>query len=72
MAIVNRLEAKGYLVRKKSRSDGRKQALNLTDAGRRTLATAKRAIHQHEQWLKSRFSEREVAQLIELLGRIHE
>src|SRR5690349_8243368 len=27
MAIVNRLEAKGYLVRRKSRSDGRKQAL---------------------------------------------
>ncbi|TLY76513.1 MAG: MarR family transcriptional regulator [Gammaproteobacteria bacterium] len=72
MAIVNRLEAKGYLVRKKSRSDGRKQALNLTAAGRRALSTAKRAIQQHEQWLKSRFSEREVAQLIELLTRIHE
>jgi len=51
MAIVNRLEAKGYLVRRKSRSDGRKQALNLTDPGRRALATAKRAIQQHEQWL---------------------
>src|SRR5205807_9726652 len=72
MAIVNRLEAKGYLVRRKSRSDRRKQALNLTDAGRRALSTAKRAIQQHEQWLKSRFSEKEVAQLIELLTRIHE
>jgi DNA-binding MarR family transcriptional regulator len=72
MAIVNRLEAKGYLVRKKSRSDRRKQALSLTEAGRRALATAKRAIQQHEQWLKSRFSEREVSQLIELLSRIHE
>jgi len=59
-------------VRRKSRSDGRKQALNLTDAGRRALSTAKRAVQQHEQWLKSRFSEREVAQLIELLTRIHE
>ena len=37
MAIVNRLESKGYLVRRPSRSDGRKQALNLTEAGRRTL-----------------------------------
>ncbi len=37
MAIVNRLEAKGYLVRRKSRSDRRKQALNLTDAGRRAI-----------------------------------
>lgn len=72
MAIVNRLETKGYLVRKKSRSDGRKQALNLTSGGRKTLATAKHAIDQHEQWLKSRFTETEVATLIKLLTRIHE
>ena len=72
MAIVNRLEAKGYLVRRQSRSDGRKQALNLTEVGRKALGAAKRAIHQHEQWLKSRFSEKEVTKLIELLTRIHE
>ncbi len=72
MAIVNRLEAKGYLVRRKSRSDARKQALNLTGPGRRMLAAAKRAIHQHEQWLRSRFSGKEVAKLIELLTRIHQ
>ena len=72
MAIVNRLEAKGYLVRRKSSSDGRKQALNLTVPGRRALSTAKRAIQQHERWLKSRFSEKEVLKLIELLTRIHE
>jgi len=72
MAIVNRLEAKGYLARSKSHIDGRKQELTLTRAGRGTLATAKRAIRQHEQWLKSRFTEREVAKLIELLTRIHQ
>jgi DNA-binding MarR family transcriptional regulator len=72
MAIVNRLEAKGYMTRRKSRSDARKQALNLTEAGRRALATAKRAIQQHEHWLKSRFTDKEVAKLIELLTRIHE
>jgi DNA-binding MarR family transcriptional regulator len=72
MAIVNRLEGKGYLVRAKSSSDARKQALNLTAAGRRALTAAKRAIQQHERWLKSRFSEKDVAKLIELLTRIHE
>jgi len=72
MAFVNRLEAKGYLVRRKSRTDGRKQPLHLTRPGRRTLAMAKRAISQHEQWLKSRFTDKEVAKLIELLTRIHE
>jgi DNA-binding MarR family transcriptional regulator len=72
MAIVNRLESRGYLVRGKSDSDGRKQTLNLTSPGRKALVTAKAAIQQHERWLKSRFSEREVAKLIELLTRIHE
>jgi DNA-binding MarR family transcriptional regulator len=72
MAIINRLQSRGYLVRGKCRSDGRKQSLNLTDAGRKTLKIAKSAIRQHEHWLKSRFTQREVAKLIELLTRIHE
>ena len=72
MAIVNRLQARGYVVRGKSVSDGRKQTLNLTTSGRAALKTAKAAIRQHEQWLKSRFTNREVATLIELLTRIHE
>jgi DNA-binding MarR family transcriptional regulator len=72
MAIVNRLQARGYLVRGKSDHDGRKQTLNLTDAGRKALTVAKDAIAEHERWLKSRFSDKEVEQLIELLSRIHE
>ena len=72
MAIVNRLQSRGYVVRGKSVSDGRKQTLNLTPAGRAALVTAKAAIRQHEQWLKSRFTTREVAKLVELLTRGHE
>ena len=72
MAIVNRLQARGFLVRGQSPEDGRKQTLNLTDAGRAMLATAQEAIIEHERWLKSRFTEQEVASLIELLTRIHE
>jgi DNA-binding MarR family transcriptional regulator len=72
MAIVNRLQARGYLVRGQSANDGRKQTLNLTDAGRKALIVAKEAIAEHERWLKSRFSDREVEQLIEMLARIHE
>jgi DNA-binding MarR family transcriptional regulator len=72
MAIVNRLEARGYLVRGQSANDGRKQTLNLTDAGRAALVVAKEAITEHERWLKSRFTEKEVSSLIEMLSRIHE
>ena len=72
MAIVNRLEARDLLVRGADASDGRKQTLNLTLAGRAMLATAKHAMLEHERWLKSRFTEREVALLIEMLTRIHD
>lgn len=72
MAIVNRLEARGLLVRGKSETDGRKQTLNLTADGQEMLRVAKQAILEHETWLKSRFTEKEVAKLIELLTRIHE
>src|ERR1700686_3828014 len=72
MAIVNRLQSRGYVVRGKSTSDGRKQTLNLTRAGRKALVTAKAAIRQHEGWLKSRLTAKQVSTLIGLLTRIHE
>jgi DNA-binding MarR family transcriptional regulator len=72
MAIVNRLEARDLLARGPSLTDGRKQALNLTEAGKAMLATAKEAIRAHEDWLKSRYTAREVALLVELLTRLHE
>jgi DNA-binding MarR family transcriptional regulator len=59
-------------VRGRSRSDGRKQTLNLTAGGRKALITAKAAIQQHEHWLKSRFTDKEVTTLIALLTQIHE
>ncbi len=72
MAIVNRLQARGYLVRGKSLRDGRKQTLDLLPAGILALADAKKAILEHEAWLKSRFTAKEVEKLIEMLSRIHE
>jgi DNA-binding MarR family transcriptional regulator len=72
MAIVKRLEHRGYVRRTQSKSDGRKLSLNLSAAGRRILKQAKHAIREHERWLKSRFTDEEVRQLIELLTRIHE
>jgi DNA-binding MarR family transcriptional regulator len=72
MAIINRLEARNYLKRTKSESDGRKQALYLQSDGQAALTTAKEAVRAHEKWLKSRFTDREVEQLTEMLARIHE
>lgn len=72
MAIVNRLQARKFLVRGKSPHDGRKQTLDLLPAGVMILTEAKQAIRAHEDWLKGRFTEREVGRLIEMLARIHE
>ena len=72
MAIVNRLQGRHYLVRGKSKSDGRKQTLNLLPEGVKALAQARKAILAHEDWLKSRFTAKEVTKLIEFLTRIHE
>ncbi|MBC2651558.1 winged helix-turn-helix transcriptional regulator [Novosphingobium flavum] len=71
MAIVNRLQDRGFVVRGKSAVDGRKQTLHLTPAGQAALAEARTAIGAHEDWLKARFTRAEVRKLIELLARIH-
>ena len=72
MTIVNRLQEREFLRRERSESDGRKQALHLTDEGCAALGRAKDAIAEHEAWLKSRFSPDEVKKLVEMLARIHE
>jgi DNA-binding MarR family transcriptional regulator len=72
MAIINRLEARGLLVRGASTLDRRRQTLTLTDAGQDALTEARRCIDEHEQWVRSRFTKREATLLIELLRRIHE
>ena len=72
MTIVNRLQARCYMRRERSTSDGRKQALYVTDAGVAALAEAKRCIGEHEAWLKARFTAEEIEKLVEMLARIHE
>ncbi len=72
MAIVNRLQSKGLVVRGASVVDRRRQTLTLTEAGQMALSEARAAIEQHEAWLKDRFSPAEAQTLIELLSRIHE
>lgn len=72
MTIVNRLQERDYLRRERSETDGRKQALYLTEAGANALGKAKLAIGEHENWLKSRFTAEEIDKLVEMLARIHD
>lgn len=72
MAIVNRLQKRGFVERGASTADRRRQTLHLTDTGHEALLRARESILEHEAWLKSRFTARETAQLVNLLRRIHE
>ncbi|WP_241657394.1 MarR family winged helix-turn-helix transcriptional regulator [Aurantiacibacter suaedae] len=72
MSIVSRMQERDFLWRERCPSDGRKQLLHLTDAGKKALEEAKACIEEHERWLKSRFTPDEVKKLVEMLARIHE
>jgi DNA-binding MarR family transcriptional regulator len=70
MALVHTLEKRGLLDRTPSESDRRRIAFRLTSDGEGILAKAKSAIAEHEAWLTSRFSARELKQLRALLAKV--
>ena len=70
MAIVDRLQDRGLIVRERSPHDGRRQELYLTPKGRKVLLQSKTAMSAHEQDLIERFDEQELAQFMEFLGRL--
>ena len=69
MAIVDRLEERGLIVRKRSAEDGRRQELYVTAKGRKVLAQAKTAIHEHEKWISAKFTKAELAAFVTGLKR---
>lgn len=71
MAIVNRMQDRGFLERGASTKDRRRQTLSLTGEGQAALTQARSCIVEHENWLKSRFSPAETAMLVELLRRVY-
>jgi len=72
MAMVDRLEQRGFVVRRRSVADRRRQELNLTEGGEDMLARARHAIAEHERHFTSRFTAQELKVLMNALGRIHQ
>jgi len=70
--IIDRLEARGYVVREVSAHDRRSHALKLTEAGRAAMAELKRLVGAHEDRMTRSLSEEERTTLIALLARIHQ
>jgi DNA-binding MarR family transcriptional regulator len=71
MAIVDRLEARGLVLRRRSTVDRRRQELYLTDQGETFLARAKALSHDHDRKFTERLTEQEIATLRSALGKIY-
>jgi MarR family transcriptional regulator, organic hydroperoxide resistance regulator len=70
MVLVNRLEARGLLQRRKSSVDARQRELQPTPEGLRLMAQVRRRIARHEARVKRLFSATELRTLTRLLQRL--
>ncbi|MBX9943962.1 MAG: MarR family transcriptional regulator [Reyranella sp.] len=68
--ILDRLQARGLLVRRRSPSDGRMHALALTSSGGEALARFTGLVKTHERRIGSRLSAAETRTLIGLLEKV--
>jgi DNA-binding MarR family transcriptional regulator len=72
MAMVDRLETRGLLTRRRSTEDRRRQELNLTDPGHTLLSRARTLIGAHEKRFTDRLSPEELEALLNALKRLHQ
>lgn len=72
MSVTDRLEDRGFVIRKRSTTDRRRQELYLTPAGQSTLRKCKVKIAEHESRFNSLFTGAELASLLEALKRFQE
>lgn len=70
MALVDRLDRRGLILRRKSRRDARRQELSLTAAGKRLVEDARARIAAHEARFRKGLGEGRAGELIALLREI--
>jgi MarR family transcriptional regulator, organic hydroperoxide resistance regulator len=72
MSIIDRLEERGLVTRKRSTVDRRRQELYLTAAGQSLLRRIKLRTDAHEQKFKSLFKPAELAALLAALAKFQD
>ena len=72
VALVDRMEEAGWVTRRRSTHDRRRQGIFLTPAGAKTCRTLKKEMIDHERKFVGRFTEQELRNLIALLRRLHD
>jgi DNA-binding MarR family transcriptional regulator len=69
MSVTDRLEDRGFVIRKRSTVDRRRQELYLTPAGQSTLRKCKTRVNEHEDKFSALFTQAELASLLDALKR---
>lgn len=70
VAMMDGFEKRGLARRRRSESDRRSHALELTEAGRALLAEAKATVFDHESRITARLTGPEKAELLRLLAKV--
>jgi DNA-binding MarR family transcriptional regulator len=70
VAVIDRLEERGLVVRAASPTDRRSHALRLSEAGERTLKQLEERVRAHERRIAAPLGPGEREQLIELLRKL--
>jgi DNA-binding MarR family transcriptional regulator len=70
VAVIDRLESRGLVIRAVSPSDRRSHALRLSDEGTRLLRELEELVRSHERHIARALSAEDKQLLIELLDRI--
>ena len=71
MAVVDRLDDRGLVLRAASQRDRRRQELTLSESGQTLLREARRRIAQHERRFLDRLGPERAALLMQLLPAIY-
>jgi DNA-binding MarR family transcriptional regulator len=72
VALVDRMEDAGWVTRRRSTHDRRRQGIFLTAEGTKTCRSLKKEMIDHERKFVSRYTDQELRTLIALLRRLHD
>jgi DNA-binding MarR family transcriptional regulator len=72
VALIDRMEDAGWMTRRRSTDDRRRQGIYLTPAGTKTCRALKKEMIDHERKFVSRYTDQELRTLIALLRRLHD
>jgi DNA-binding MarR family transcriptional regulator len=72
VSLVDRMEEAGWVTRRRSTTDRRRQGLFLTPAGVKACKALRKEMIEHERKFVSRYTDSELRVLIALLRRLHD